>query len=142
MCDHKPGGTCVRCGLAPIRGAIGGFLSVFGAPNTPTDQRTTARYSRDGLRDQLNFNPYQGVPIVTNPTHYREASVTGKPDGRALYARVTSPDINASESLVLKPTQTPDSARRVTRAQVDPWGSTRGKASWTPGDMAREAVIG
>lgn len=122
---------------------IGGFFVRFGAPHTPVDMGYTRRFK--GLRtveDDALFQPVIGVAVDSVPNDYREASPTGKVGGREILARVPSPYIEANDYLTLKARATPADARRTTRAVVDPWGSTAGKVSWTPGKAAREAVRG
>jgi hypothetical protein len=145
--DGIPAGPKVENrGLDPIKGFLGGLFIAFGAPNTPVDERRYARFNRTGEHEQdALFWPLSGVPTITNPTNFREASATGKPGGNEMFARLPNPLLNngiTSESLTLTPRATPNSARRITRAQVDPWGSTAGKPSWTPGDMAQKSVSG
>ena len=137
------GGTRARRGLDPIRGQIGGFFISFGAPHTPVDPGYWRRF-RDGGRveDNALFQPIAGVPNNTIPDNFREASPTGKRGGREILARVPSDYIEANDYLTFKARETPNDARRVTRAIVDPWASTQGKVSWTPGSMTREAVRG
>lgn len=149
MCDHRPDGDCFLCngrrGLDVVKGKLNGYWMVYGSSNTPTDERRTARYSANGLVEGPVFVPDSDVATITNPTHFREASPTGKPGGVEFFARIPNELLNAgvtSESLQLSPRATPATARRITRQQVDPWGSTVGKPSWTPGAMARETVSG
>lgn len=139
-------GTRSRRGLDVLKSYLGGVFVSFGSPNTPVNQGNTRRFSADGLTENNVFLwPFQEMPTITNPTHYREASPTGKVAGGELFARLpeqdfTGPEANARLTLLARPV--PDGARKITRAQVDPWGSTVGKVSWTPGEMAREAVSG
>lgn len=153
-CRHGREGVCFACGgetlrrgLDPIVGAIGGYFSrIDSDSSTPVDQAKWRRYSRDGMvsMDSL-FTPLADMATITNPTHYREASPTGKIGGGEMFSRLSGQNFASADarvSMTLDPRATPTDARRITRAQVDPWGSTAGKTSWTPGRMGQEAVSG
>ena len=153
LCDHGREGFCLLCGgraarrgLEPIVGAIGGtFIRRDVYPGTPVDQGKWRRYLPSGVEQDALFQPDSGIATITNPTNYREASPTGKVGGGDMFARLQSQDFdgaNANATALLQPRAIPRDARRITRAQIDAWGSTVGKVSWSPGDMAREAVSG
>lgn len=153
-CRHGREGVCFACGgealrrgLEPIAGAVGGYFSRTDSDSsTPVDQARWRRYTSDGLVSVDNlFTPLSDIATITNPTHYREASPTGKVGGGEMFAQLEQQDFssaNTRASLTFDPRATPADARRITRAQVDPWGSTAGKPSWTPGRMGQEAVSG
>lgn len=152
-CRHGREGVCLACGgetlrrgLEPIAGAIGGYFSrIDSVPSTPVDQGKWRRYDQNQVEQDALFTPFSDVATVTNPTHYREASITGKVGGQRMWARLPMQNFAGSDPntlLLLDPRATPKDARRITRGQVDPWGSTVGKPSWTPGKMGQEAVSG
>lgn len=135
-----------RPGLAPLAGYLGGVFMGFGSPNTPVDEGRTRRYNKTGLiENNTLFLPLANIPTVTNPTNYRMASPTGKVGGGLMFARLPTQGFasaDARASLTLDPLKYPSDSRKISRAQIDAWGSTVGKISWTPGQMARETVIG
>jgi len=118
----------------------------FGTPNTPVDEGRTKRYNRTGMiENNVLFLPLANIPTITNPTNFRIASPTGKVGGGLMFARMPPQDFasaDARASLTLKANVAPPDSRKITRAQIDPWRSTLGKTSWTPGQMARETVSG
>lgn len=134
-----------RRGLDPIAGSYQGYAMVYGAPNTPTTQGFTNRYTPDGRSvDVLHVPPTEDARI-TLIDRFREASPTGKTSGGEMFARLPPQNFDGMQAngyLTLDARATPPNARKVTREQVDPWGSTAGKVSWMPGQMARQTVSG